>query len=539
MLMKNVLVVILIMFSFFAYAQERFFNLYPGWVIMKAYEKDDGYDLVGLDTINSGYSNTPVEVKIDIYGNQESIVRYINDTVDGVNTYTSGSYIFKSEEVIICGSYKEYYKDYNLFPILMYFNSMDFSLDSIVNLKSYFEDKSTIIWVQKESENERIILAGYVQYSPQSDVPAFFGFYDPVVDTLIYKVYDAPSHCRMRPYQIFPAIDGGYLLSCEQDMTYGYPEKMYACILKLDSEGNEQWRYVISDRMVETIYGTVESATYRPRIFDSPDGNYWLVWTDPKIITPTVLGDNDSCEVWIAKLTDNGNSCTLTGERGLMHEFDDPVRHWWVINDSYQDEDGMMYVLFQNIWDYSSALAKIHPNGVGAWFKTYKCYPEDVGSSYTYLKGMTKTSDGGFMLTGGYLNHGTEMFPEGMIASVVFKVDSCGCFDAEGCNSHCNDSYSEQFVYMQEANIFPNPANEQITVNFDFFGAKTDFVYKIYSVNGQLLQEGASSPTGDSAALQDDIKSNFVVDISELPSGYYMLQTYGGGKIFSGKFVKE
>ncbi len=57
-----------------------------------------------------------------------------------------------------------------------------------------------------------------------------------------------------------------------------------------------------------------------------------------------------------------------------------------------------------------------------------------------------------------------------MIASVVFKVDSCGCFEEEGCNDYCLDSYSEQFVYMAEASIYPNPANNKITVSFDYSG---------------------------------------------------------------------
>ncbi|MDD4216836.1 MAG: T9SS type A sorting domain-containing protein [Bacteroidales bacterium] len=535
--MKNPLKLILIFvfISSILYSQERFWGLYPGWKINKANENNNGYTLIGSDTINQGYANTPIIINIDQYGNQESVVRYINDTVDGITTYSPNVYSFSDEYISVYGSYIEYYKDYNLFPILMTFNKTDFSLESIVNLKTYFENRSAIIWVQKESGNGKNILAGNVQYSRQSDAPTFFGFYDPITDTLIYKVYDAPSHCRMTPYQIFSTVDGGYLLSCEQDMTYSYPEEVYACILKLDSEGNEQWRYVVSDRIVETIYGPAERATYRPRIFDSPDGNFWLVWTDPRIITPTYMGGNDDCRVWIAKLTDNGDSCTLTEERDLMHEFDDPEQNWWLINDSYQAVDGTMYILLQNFWDYKSAMAKIHPNGVGAWFRTYKCYPEDVGSSYTYLKGMTATSDGGFMLTGGYLNHGTEIFPEGIIASVVFKVDSCGCFEEEGCNDHCMDSYSEHYVYMAEASVYPNPASDKITVSFDYQGGETEFEYKIYSLDGKAMQSGTFRAQFENLSVAPQCP----LSVYDLPSGCYMIQFWGGGKIFTGKFVKE
>lgn len=538
--MKRNLILFFIILPFFIHAQERFFNLYPGWVINKSYVKSNGYYLIGSDTIDAGYSNTPILINIDLLGYEESVVRYNNDTTDGITTYSPDSYVFHDDFIAACGIYVEYYKSYNLFPILLFFNKSDFSLDSLKNLKGYVENKSSIVRIFKVIEDGTYIVAGDIQNSGQADEPTIFGFYNPFADAFVYKEYDAPAHCRMTPYQVMPTEDGGYLLACEQDMTYSYPEEVYACILKLDSEGNELWRYVLDDRFVETPFGSMNAATFRTRIFDAPDGNYWIVWTDPKYIMATNMQSNDNCQVWIAKLTDNGDSCTLNGERGLMQEFDNPDLNWWIINDSYQADDGTMYVLLQNYWDYNSALAKIHPNGVGAWFRTYKCYPEDVGSSYTYLKGMTRTSDGGFMLTGGYLNHGTELFPEGMIASVVFKVDSCGCFEAEGCNDHCMDSYSEHYVYMQQASIFPNPASDKITVGFDYKGGETEFEYKIYSLDGKVLAYGTTrSESRGSVSITTEVVGEMEIDICDLPSGYYMVQFWGGGKIFTGRFVKE
>jgi hypothetical protein len=107
--------------------------------------------------------------------------------------------------------------------------------------------------------------------------------------------------------------------------------------------------------------------------------------------------------------------------------------------------------------------------------------------------------------------------------------DSCGCFDTEGCNAHCADTYAEYFVNMAEASIFPNPASDKISVGFDYSAGETEFSYKIYNLTGQLLTEGKSEKAIDS----------FDVEIDDLPSGYYMIQFWGGGKIFTGRFVRE
>jgi hypothetical protein len=60
-------------------------------------------------------------------------------------------------------------------------------------------------------------------------------------------------------------------------------------------------------------------------------------------------------------------------------------------------------------------------------------------------------------------------------------------------------------------------------------GGETEFSYKIYNINGQLLNEGKSEKSAQT----------FDVKVDDLPSGYYMIQFWGGGKIFTGKFVKE
>ena len=97
------------------------------------------------------------------------------------------------------------------------------------------------------------------------------------------------------------------------------------------------------------------------------------------------------------------------------------------------------------------------------------------------------------------------------------------------------DYNSEYYVYIQEASIYPNPAKDKITVGFEYEGSKdTEFEYSIYNIDGkQILND--KSKACDLAIGTCNLK----IDLCDLPSGYYMIQLWGGGKIFTGRFVTE
>jgi len=498
-------------------------------VLFSTFAEDSDYILCGLDTLNSGYDNTPITNIIGSNGDLITSIRYLSDTIEGFSFYSHQNFSYLPDRIVASGVYKETLKSYILIPNTLYFNRNNFQLDSIRSFKEDFEGKSARIMFHLDIENG-LIFGGEVQYSMDANIRSFVGFYNQVENSFFYKDYVRPTSCIMTPYQIYPTDDGGYLLATEQDMTYMTPQKVYSCILKIDSAGNEKWRYIVSGHTVVTAWGNIESANYRARIFKTFDGNYFLIWTDPEAITPTCLTNNPEQTIRIGKLTDYGTYGELSDERDLRSELDNFARAPYIINDAYQDTNGTMYVLMQTENGYQSALAKIHPNGVGAWMRTYICYPNDDASiSTTKLYGIKKTEDGGFLLTGAFYRTASSLFPTGMTASLVIKTDSCGCFDAEGCNDHCMDSYAEYFINMAEASIFPNPARDKISVRFEYGGGETEFEYRIYNLNGQLLADGKSEKT----------KQTFDVVVDDLPSGYYTLQFWGGGKIFTGKFVKE
>lgn len=540
--MKKILLLIILFYCIsVSYAQERFFNLYPGWEITHVEEGSSEHLLFGSDTLYSGNSNTPIRIKITESGNFIEYDRYVSDTIYGFSIYSSESYSIHDNYTMASGVYIEYFKNYVLNPVLMFFNNEDYYCDSILDFKSDFNNRLTILRFHREVGN-KIHLFGTSLYDEDWNAKTFFAIYDLQTGDFTMKDYPKPSNCVMTPYQALPTPDGGYLLACEQDMTYLYSDAVYACILKIDSEGNEQWRYIIpSHNNIPTFPPDFTTANYRPRIFNAPDDNYWVVWTDPDVISGYELQVNPVSTIRIAKLRDNITSCEFVDEVDLYSQLDNFYRYQYLINDSYQDEQGNMYLLLQSDGGYISALVKICSNGVGAWLRTYKCYPEDdAWFSNTELYGITPTSDNGFMLTGKFYSPSSTLFPNGMLASCVFKVDSCGCFDAEGCNANCADTYAEYFVNMAEASIFPNPASNEITVGFDYEGGETEFEYKIYSLDGKLLQDGSNRNHASVLRQSSATEARYLsINICDLPSGYYMIQFWGGGKIFTGKFVKE
>jgi len=500
-------------------AQERFYNLYNGIMLYYSTEITNGYLIVGLDTTiyTTGIDGTIIFDSIDYYGNFLGSKKYFNDTIASFSTYTKLNHSSNSELSLVSGCYKKYSKDYYLFPLLAFFDNMQ-EIDSIKDFRNSFGGKSARIFAHYKL-GTKYYLIGDVQYSLEANVRTFFGVYDPSDGSFSYKDYTRPNNCVMTPYQLHPAHDGGYIISTEQDMTYLYPKKVKACLVKTDAEGNEQWRYVI---------GPDSIATYRPRVFDAPDGNYYVVWTDPQRITSTLLQNNLSNTIRIAKLTDYGSYAELSNERDLYVDFGIAIRTYNVIYDCLQTDDGTMYLLLQSLSGYRSVLVKIFPNGRGAWLRSYRVFPEnDPTYSETSLYGMSRTSDGGFMLTGEFSSDPGAMFPNGIQSALAIKVDSCGCLDAEGCNPHCGDSYLPQYIRMPQAEVYPNPAVDEIRIVLPNGNGSAGYNIKIYSTSGQLLMEENTEASKDLS-----------VNISELPDGHYRVLISGGGKVYGSGFVK-
>jgi hypothetical protein len=519
---RTILITLLSFVCAYSYSQERFYNLYPGLRIHYSENVNNTkYLLVGLDstyTIN-GYEGVPIFISLDVLGNVTETQKYLNDTITNFSIYTSkGTSTFESK-IVVSGGIKLLLKNYMLYPFLLYCNINSFYVDSIIDLGTYFNEKSTRILFHYHKYDSLLLLLGDMQYQLNSNnITTFYGVYNTLDNSFYYQDYVRPNNVIMTPYQLHPAGEQEYFISVEQEKTTAVKYRK-ACVLKIDNTGSEIWRATL---------GVDSTDNMNARIFDAPDGNYFVVWTNPYIGTYNQINHN-FMTIKIAKLIDHGSWAEIINEKDLRPELGFFDRAQYVIQDHYQDESGDIYLLLQTWGGYQSALVKIHANGIGAWMRIFRVYPENTADlTQTMLYGFSRTNDGGFMLTGEYRSAPGTMFPSGIQKALVIKTDSCGCLYEEGCNPNCADSYVNQFIYMRQAEIYPNPASEIIHIKLPEQNSQVGrYNVKIYSLNGSLVKE------------QELNSASQNINISELKSGLYTIHISGDGKYYIGRFVRE
>lgn len=521
--MRQLLILTLIICVQFLNAQEqRFYNLYQGIHIYFSQEFDDEYLLIGMDTIEmyNYFDGTIIFNSLSKDGTIVGSHKYINDTVVSLGTFSSQSHSVDDYAINISGSYKQYNKSYTLFPILFFFNRGTFEIDSVKNFGDYFNNKSARI-ILHHINGYKILLLGDLQYAPETNnITTFFGVYNTMDNSFFYQDYVRPNNVIMRPYQLHPAGEDEYYISVEQEYRT-LPRFRRLQLIKIDNAGTELWRLQV---------GNNSTSNYNARVFDAPDGNYFVVWSDPFLPT-NIPGSSENINtlstIRIAKLIDHGDWAELIDEKDLRPELGYYERATYVIQDHYQAETGDIFLLLQTWGGHQSALVKVHANGIGAWMRIYRVYPENTADlTQTMLYGFSRTNDGGFMLTGEYRSSPGAMFPSGIQKALVIKTDSCGCLYEEGCNPNCADSYVNQFIYMQQAEIYPNPAKSEIHIKLpEQILQSVTYAIKIYSINGSLVKE-----------LELNCASHSI-NISELNSGFYTIHISGSGKYYVGRFV--
>ena len=113
------------------------------------------------------------------------------------------------------------------------------------------------------------------------------------------------------------------------------------------------------------------------------------------------------------------------------------------------------------------------------------------------------------------------MFPGGIQAALLVKLDECGCIEP-GCNSACYDGgYSQQAIHFPKVEIYPNPASEYIQISAPI----SKGTLRVYNTQGQLC-------------IEKDYKSESIIDITHLPNSTYTINYIGEGQVCIGKFVK-
>jgi hypothetical protein len=515
-MIKPFLILNLILISTVLFAQERFYYLYDGWKINAIENFNNGYITFGSELHPYLARNIPQYNVIDSEGTVISSFSYLNDTIDGITSYRSNSYVFKSPCLFFVGSIVEEFKSYNLHPFLIKYNVVNQLVDTIITYDDCFETQA--INYLLDTINNGLLICGNFVYSTDNYFPMLI-FTDSFGNALTVKKYNFlptnPIRRGVFPYQLLKLNDGGYILSCEDEIGQftSWPDQQRAWFLRLDSQGNEMWR--------RTTAG-VDTLCYRPFAFPTQNDDYIITWSDP------VLGSahNLNRTIWLAKMSDSG---VITGKHKISDDIDGIENNWYYVNDYYQDSCGNIFLAGES--SYAGFLLKVNPEGHAVWYREYECFPEndtDGDWDWTKVYGLTPTPDGGFIMGGEYMSPNSAMFPGGIQKGLAIKVDSCGCLE-EGCNPLCNVSIGQQFITAQHAIIYPNPASELVNIELNTF-AKTINI-QVFDAEGCLWIN-----TVENSELNNPAKHS--LDVSGLAAGFYTVNVWADGKLFRGKFVK-
>jgi hypothetical protein len=186
---------------------------------------------------------------------------------------------------------------------------------------------------------------------------------------------------------VIQTADGGYVIAGD---TYSFGLQGGLYVVKTDSNGTESW---------SKTYGNYMGGNEKIVIQQTADGGYVICTSNNE------LGDYDAC---VIKTDGSGNvtwatnyDMGSTGERGYTVK---------------QASDGG-YIIGGSAGSVGAYLIKTSTTGAVQWSKTYYAYS---------VRGVTQTTDGGFVATGiGFSNGSDEV--------LLLKVDANG-------NSFCNDS---------------------------------------------------------------------------------------------------
>jgi len=489
--------------------------LYDGWEVNKVFIDNNGYLLNGLCLSPTTEGYLPQFNQINHQGGLLDSYFYTNDSIEGVCVYRSRSYLFNNNITTFTCALVDYAKSYSLAAAVISYNNEN---KEILKIKSFYSILGYSVGYIMDSTESGYVLVAVNNYNEKNSFPNIL-FLDQNLDIILTKRYEfLPLNSirrRVFPYQLLKLPDGGYILSCEDEIGQytSWPDQQRAWFLRLDSEGNEMWR--------RTTAG-VDTLCYRPFAFVSQDDDYIITWSDP------VLDEshNTNRTIWLARMSDNG---AISEKHKISDDIDGIENKWYYVNDYYQDGLGNIFLMGIMEYPNNGFLIKINPQGNAVWFREYQCFPEnDADMSQTKLYGLTATPDGGFIMGGEFLSSNSTMFPGGIQKGLAIKVDSCGCLE-EGCNPLCNVSIGQQFISAQNAVIYPNPATDFVNIELSTF-AKTVNV-QVFDAEGCLWIN-----TVENSELNNPAKLS--LDVSGLAAGFYTVNIWADGKLFTGKFVK-
>lgn len=295
--------------------------------------------------------------------------------------------------------------------------------------------------------------------------------------------------------------EGGYMIFGN---TYSYGVgncNMY--LIKTDSIGNMIWQ--------KTYGGNLSD--YGASILKTNDNNYTLAGST-SITSDTVAAyvlkiDTAGTVIWERKYKGRFNNSEFNAIKEI------PSGELIVCGDLQADSLN---------YRYYGTLKKLNSNGYTIWEKQYQYFNTDTTQHYFYA--MDLANDGGFIMAGMSRDLHYGVTPTNGMWLV--KTDANGC-DSTACY---NVSISTYDNVKGDLLIYPNPAQSQITIEYDVADTKNTLL-EIKNILGQTVY---------SQKIKNVIGRQIIsIDLSGFSSGVYFVSVLNkiDGSVAVSKFIKE
>ncbi len=515
--MKKLILVVFLFLQLSVIAQEQFYTVFRNQSNgVNVVEKDSSYLLIAresiIQTINWYYFHN-----ISLSGDT------LNSWVFQVDTATITD-IFYDNSVsghYIAGAIQGEGNGYN-YGLLSKFNS-DFSE---ISTSQPFDigETGSVFRLMNAKDDSTLVMGGHFRDNSMTQHSALVEM-DTLGNVHWSRNFYCGSDCILLPYQIENSLDGGYFFTCQEFWnSAGSGSMAYekTVIIKTDDLGFEEYRYHPGDEDYHIIAGWV---------IQSNDSNYITAYSDPAFAEFNQPFNPDNT-IWVVKFDSEGN---VLWEVSLYDDL--PINEWgtglnYTIRKMIKVDDGYIIGGSTNIDGF---LLKIDFEGGLIWkrYYTHPQYEENTADwQETQINGFSTTSDDGFILTGYYYSTSGNIYPTGIAAAIVIKVDEFGCLEP-GCQ--LADEIEEESLRDFDFQIFPNPASDKLRVSF-IKEMNESFDIVIYSITGEalLLNPSTSLPAGQAGSGRHEY------DISSLSPGMYIIQVeLENGYRSARKFVKE
>ncbi len=498
-----------------SYAQERFFTFVEGWRSEKAIEYDSCFLSVGLGS-TAPYENHIQFTKLSKQGDSldnwtfkldsTSSTEFVNsqtiNSIDAGNMTIGATSIYESDPWTATATQLKFNNDFT-----EYLNDSWF-YNSSCNCPTQFRAGL--------SENSHTIYAAIGSFNGTLNLIASKADFD---GNIIWEQsYSCGVYCHMEPRHIIPAYDGGYLFISDEkrDIWQSYNHTI-STIIKRDSLGTQQWQ----------IYpggiGFPYTSEYLLSI-PTDDSNYLCVWTDNHTRTGNVnisYQTNPDATIWFAKIAPDG---TKLWEKNIQSAID-----LWDIDEVKYQLTQIIKISDDNIViTGKDQIIKLTQDAEVIWARevTPDFLEVPDANAYIRIKGITQTTDSGFICAGAaYINPGS-VFPEFTQTGFVVKVDEYGCLEPD---CHLNDPVpiEEPTPDIAQMLLFPNPANEYITLQYDILQSYQELSLSITDLRGRQVYSKVLVQSEDQV----------VISTNQFPAGQYFCNLKADGQVMSRKFV--